>query len=113
MDRVDTGSSQVDYDPHAFLYWGPKQLALLPAQDGIVVLRVASGLAKAGTIDQPGGQRSVVVGGRLYTVAGDGVLASDLDSLARLSFVAFAQPATGGPAGPPTGPPQPAAQAAR
>jgi uncharacterized secreted protein with C-terminal beta-propeller domain len=113
LDRMDTGFSQVDYDPHAFLWWPARKLALLPAQNGIVGLRVASGLAKAGTIDHAAAQRSVVVGDRVYTVAGDGVLASDLVSLAKLSFVAFPQPATGGPGGPPTGPPQPVAQAAR
>jgi uncharacterized secreted protein with C-terminal beta-propeller domain len=113
LDRLDTGFSQVDYDPHAFLWWPAKRLALLPAQNGIVGLRVASGLTQAGTIDQADAQRSVVIGDRVYSVAGDGVLASDLDSLAKLSFVAFPQPATGAPGGPPTGPPQPVAPAAR
>ena len=25
-------SSQVEFDPHAFLYWAPRQLAVLPVQ---------------------------------------------------------------------------------
>jgi hypothetical protein len=113
LDRVDTGFSQVDYDPHAFLYWAPKRLALLPAQSGIVGLHVTSALARAGTIDHAAAQRSVVVGDRIFSIGADGVLASDLDTLGRLSFVAFPQPPTGGPAEPPPGSPQPAASTAR
>ena len=42
--------------------------------------------------------RSLVVGKRLFTLSSDGVLASDLATLARLAFVAFPppMPTTGG-----------------
>ena len=70
-------------------------------------------LGEAGRIDQAGALRSLVVGGRIYTISDAGVMGSDLDSFGRLSFVAFPQPPTGGIVGPmPSSPPQ-AASAAR
>jgi uncharacterized secreted protein with C-terminal beta-propeller domain len=110
---LGSGASQAEYDPHAFLYWAPKKLALLPVYDEIVGLKVNNPLVKAGSIAHAGAQRSIVVGERIYTVGQDGVTGSDLDSFAKLSFVAFPQQSTGGPVEPTTGPPQPAASAAR
>ena len=114
LSQVDLGGfSQAEYDPHAFLYWAPKKLALLPLPGDVVGLRVASPLAEAGRIGHAGAQRSVVVGGRIYTVGYDGVMASDLDSFAQLSFVAFPQQSTGGPVEPIASSPPQAASAAR
>jgi len=114
LDHVELGgSSVVEYDPHAFLYWGPKHLALLPLQSAVTGLRATNALAEAGRIEQAGVSRSLVVGGRIYTISDAGVLGSDLDSFGRLSFVAFAQQPIGGPVEPtPSSPPQ-AASAAR
>jgi uncharacterized secreted protein with C-terminal beta-propeller domain len=114
LDHVALGgSSAVEYDPHAFLYWAPKKLVLLPLQSAVVGLRLTDALAEAGRIDQAGATRSLVVGGRIYTISDAGVTGSDLDSLGRLSFVAFPQQPTGGPVEPkPSSPPQ-AASAAR
>jgi hypothetical protein len=125
----DQSSSDVQYDPHAFLYWAPKRLALLPVQvyggsgsgfAGAVGLRVTDTLAEAGRIAhdavggyQPAIHRELVVGDRIYTISDAGVMGSDLDTFGRLSFVAFPQPPTGGTVEPkPSSPPQ-AASAAR
>jgi hypothetical protein len=114
LSRVElAGFSQVEYDPHAFLYWAPKQLALLPLPGEVAGLKVANPLAAAGHIDQAGAQRSVVVGGRIYTIGYDGVTASDLDTLGRLSFVAFPQQPIGGPVEPIASSPPQAGSAAR
>jgi uncharacterized secreted protein with C-terminal beta-propeller domain len=107
------GSSEVEYDPHAFLYWGPRKLALLPLQSSVVGLRVTEALAAAGRIEHAGARRALVVGGRVYTISDAGVMGSDLDSFGRLSFVAFPQQPTGGPVVPTASSPPPAASAAR
>jgi len=117
-------SSTVQYDHHAFLYWPPTGLAVLPVsiyepQVGVLgttglapspVVAPApqgfvgaigyhvdgSGLSELGRIVddaagpyQPAIRRSVVVGDRLFTISEAGVLASNLATLARQSFVAF------------------------
>ena len=40
----------------------------------------------------PSIRRSLVIGDRLFTVSDGGVMASHLDSLSRVAFVAFPQP---------------------
>src|SRR5205823_854878 len=104
-------SSDVQYDPHAFLYWAPKHLALLPLQiygdpvfAGAIGLRVTDTLAEAGRIAHdaidgyvPAITRELVVGGRIYTISAAGVMGSDIGTFGRLSFVAFPQQPTGVP----------------
>jgi Beta propeller domain len=106
-------SSQVEFDSHAFLYWAPRQLVVLPVQvydsgasgsspgfTGAVALTVAaSGIAEAGRVahDPIGGyappiSRSIVIGDQLLTVSDGGVLASALDGFGRLGWVAFPGP---------------------
>jgi uncharacterized secreted protein with C-terminal beta-propeller domain len=90
------GSSDAEFDPHAFLWWAPSQTAVLPlsmyATDargdatssfvGAVGLKVAAGgIAEIG--------RSLVVGDRLYTVSYLGLQSSRLDTLAPIAFTAF------------------------
>jgi Beta propeller domain len=114
LDRHPLGSSSaVEYDPHAFLWWAPKKLALLPLSSEMVGLRVTDKLAEAGRIAQEGAQRAIVVGGRIYTISDAGVTGSDIDTFGMLSFVAFPQQPIGGPVEPQPGSPQPAASAAR
>ncbi len=108
---VGTGSSsQIQYDHHAFLFWPPTDLAVLPVQiypsastgqaqpfTGAIGYRVdATGIKEVGRVvhDAAGGsppaiERSLVIGNQLYTVSTGGVLASSLDTLARQAFVAF------------------------
>jgi uncharacterized secreted protein with C-terminal beta-propeller domain len=106
-------SSQVEFDSHAFLYWAPRQLVVLPVQvfdsgagssspgfTGAIALKVAaSGIAEAGRVahdptdaNVPPITRSIVIGDQLLTVSDGGVLASALDGLGRVGWVAFPQP---------------------
>ena len=104
-------SSDAEFDPHAFLYWKPSDLAVIPLQtfgdtgttfSGAVGFRVgASSLAEAGRITHPVTApsdvappigRSIVIGDRLYTLSYAGLEASRLDTLAPLAFAAFPQP---------------------
>ena len=100
-------SSQVEFDSHAFLYWAPRQLVVLPVQvydddpgasspgfSGAVALTVAaSGIAEAGRIAHdptdgyvPTISRSIVIGDQLLTVSDGGVMASALDGFARVGL---------------------------
>jgi uncharacterized secreted protein with C-terminal beta-propeller domain len=108
-------SSEAEWDHHAFLWWGPTALAVLPLQTyatdpagssfaGAVGLRIRrAGIAEVGRIthgtgaDQAIVRRSFVAGSRLFTVSDRGIAAASLDKLAPLGFTAFPdQPATGG-----------------
>jgi hypothetical protein len=96
-------SSQVEYDHHAFLFWAPAKLAVLPIQaydqgfNGAIGYRVdASGIAEVGRITHTAADgavapiaRSLVIGDRLFTVSDAGVMTSSLDALSRQAFVAF------------------------
>jgi uncharacterized secreted protein with C-terminal beta-propeller domain len=85
-------SSEAEVDHHAFLYWPATKLAVLPLIDDAVGFRVdRDGLPEVGRVRHEGAQirRALVVGGRLLTVSGTGLLASDLGTLAPQTFVAF------------------------
>jgi len=105
------GSSEVEYDPHAFLYWPAKGLAVLPVQiaststaqftgaiafrvgrNGIKELTKISHPAEAGASTGQAGapiRRSLVVGNRLYTLSDGGVRANSLDTLTDLAWIPF------------------------
>jgi len=104
-------SSAVEDDPHAFLWWPPSNLAVIPVQEqaftsvlGFTVTR--DGIADAGRVshDAAGEQadivRAAVVGGRLLTVSDAGVQASALDGFGPLGFLAFPPTRTPRPPGP-------------
>jgi hypothetical protein len=131
-----SSSSEAEYDHHAFLYWGPTKLAVLPVSiydgrsnpfNGAIGFRVGSSkIDEVGRIEHsatgyyiPGIRRSLVVGKRLFTISDLGAKSSTLSTLANEDFVAFPQPEQqqyppqpdGGPeSSPPSpdGPPQPA-----
>lgn len=103
---VPGGSSEVEYDHLAFLYWPATGLAVLPLQrwgeDGPEFVGAAgfrvdrSGIADLGRLSHPvrdewRGQirRSLVVGDRLFTVSDVGMLASPLDTLQGGTWVRF------------------------
>lgn len=78
--------SEAEYDHHAFLFWAPRNLVLLPVQDAVVGLEVGDGtLAQVGEIrhpatdecPQPSGevQSSPAGGGVSSSVAEDVVVA--------------------------------------
>jgi hypothetical protein len=96
--------SDVENDHHAFLWWGPERLAVIPVyrygEDsefaGAMSFRVdrAGGIVEAARFDHPGRanieySRSVVVGDRLLLVSGEGVLSTSLAAPGVGDFVAF------------------------
>ncbi|MEJ7892158.1 MAG: beta-propeller domain-containing protein [Solirubrobacteraceae bacterium] len=110
----DNGSSEVAYDHHAFLWWQPRELAVLPVQsyndpqpcppdqpcmaarneieaDAVGLTVRPDGIAEAGRVDHGRAvvRRSIVIGDRLVTTSDAGVKASSLDSWAEDGFAAF------------------------
>ena len=118
LQRASLGagsSSQALFDHHAFLFWPPSSLAVLPVEIypqsqsqsqsgqpfvGAVGFRVdRSGIAEVGRVTHPTSdgyawpiQRAIVIGDRLFTLSDAGVEASDLTTLAAQSFAAFPAP---------------------
>jgi uncharacterized secreted protein with C-terminal beta-propeller domain len=98
--HVADGQSEVEYDPHALLWWPASKLLVVPvtrfgATDGLpestaVVLRVDDGLTQVGAVSQPAVgrervqptiRRSLIVGDTLWTLSDAGLQASDAASL--------------------------------
>ena len=142
LQRTSLGegsSSEASYDHHAFLFWPPTQLAVLPVQIypmtpagpptpspgqsgggsagtstttsssqsnfvGAVGFHISpSGMSEVGRIEHdpvngypPPIHRALVIGDVLFTVSDGGVMASNLDTLARQAFVPFPQRAGSG-----------------
>ena len=107
-------SSQIEYDHHAFLYWEPTGLAMVPVQQwwwddnsesaffGAIGLTVDDDgdLREVRRFAHPGGDdgswdhramimRSVVIGDSVYTVSAKGIMKSDLDSLREVAWLGF------------------------
>jgi Beta propeller domain len=106
--QLGAGSSEVEYDHHAFLFWPQTSLAVVPVQVsgavgpgtkepfvGAVGFRIGrSGLVQVARVAHPGGapvRRSIVVGNQLFTFSEAGVKASSLTTLADIAWVPFAQ----------------------
>ncbi len=101
--QLADASSEAEFDPHAFLYWADRGLVVVPVDQPdraggseALVLRVSGAtIAEVGRIAHPGGprdtriRRSLVAAGSLWTVSSAGVLATDLDSVARLAWIPF------------------------
>ena len=107
------GSSEVEWDHRAFLYWEPSGLVVVPfnrygvspqGQEQVTVgaraLRVGDGdIRGSGTVEHPVGtngdpwmlqiRRSMVIGEELVTLSDGGLLFSALEGLAPGSFVRF------------------------
>jgi len=105
--------SETEFDHHAFLFWKPANLAVIPLWgydprgspefDGAIGFRVGgTTLPEAGRITHPSAAgadgyppsiaRSLVIGERLYTLSYAGLGANRLDTLGPLSFTAFPAP---------------------
>jgi hypothetical protein len=112
--------SEAEWDHHAFLWWAPEEISVLPLQrwswdersgkggnfSGAVVLRATSNRVKQlGEIRHPNVKgsdcedceewtapinRSLVIGDTLFTFSESGVLASDLDTLDDIAWIRFA-----------------------
>jgi uncharacterized secreted protein with C-terminal beta-propeller domain len=111
--KIDAGSSEAEWDHHAFLYWEPQGLVVVPlnvyAWDeisqvdrnfyGAQAVRITGDdLELAGRLSHegdgaaawgPGIRRSLVVGDLLYTVSEGGVEAVDLVTLDDVAWVPF------------------------
>ena len=88
---------QGGYDPHAFLYWMPKNLAVLALPDiggggqaGAAAYRIGTGgsLTRAATLAHGGltPTRSAVIGNALWAFTPGGVLVADLGNLHHTSW---------------------------
>ena len=97
------GWSEAESDPHAFLFWPPTGLVVVPFGQQAVAMHVSrtTGITELGRVVQtqadaatlPEIDRSVVVGNSLLTVSDAGVEASSLTSFAPLGWAAFPAPA--------------------
>lgn len=99
---VPHGSSEAEFDPHAFLWWPVQRLLVLPLhdyQDGsseALLLRAEeTGFTELGRISHPDGsggsniRRSLVIGDTLWTVSDSGLAAHSLSTLEQSGWVAF------------------------
>jgi len=97
----DAGGSSAEDDHHAFLWWAPTGLAVIPLDTasftGAVGLRVGGAtLAEVGRLSHPAEHdgmpatpigRSIVVGSRLYTLSWLGLQTATLDTLTPTAFL--------------------------
>jgi uncharacterized secreted protein with C-terminal beta-propeller domain len=100
-EAVPWGQSSAELNHHAFLWWAPMHLAVMPLSiygdeffDGAVGFRVqrSPGVEELGRVAHPDGwviQRALVVGGRLFTVSAGGIAANEMDTLAARVWVPF------------------------
>jgi Beta propeller domain len=107
---VPGASSAAELDHHAFLWWAPRDLAVVPLSlfgggptfqggdffQGAVGFRVqrAAGIAEAGRASHGNTPilRSFVLRGRLLTLSDAGIEANSLDDLAEQGWLAFPAP---------------------
>jgi hypothetical protein len=111
--HLENSWSDVEGDPHAFLYWPDKKLLVLPVsgggvvdengvaqqQAGALVLRIeGNSFQQVGMLSHPTDRygnvpmapnRAMVIGTELWTVSPAGMLVNDLDSLAQLAWLPF------------------------
>ncbi|MFF5230469.1 beta-propeller domain-containing protein [Dactylosporangium sp. NPDC000521] len=96
--KRQSGSSEAEHDPHAFLFWAPLGLLAVPvwrdSQPAVLVLKVGdSTITEAGAITHPGRytaiRRSLIVGGTLWTLSEQGLKATDASTLAEQAWIAL------------------------
>jgi len=103
---IPGGQSAVENEPHAFLWWEPRKLAVIPILSselssfrGAVGMHVDRTIAEVGRIPDPnvsttnyvdpGISRTFVVGDRLYALSGVGIGSYDITSLQRRAWLPF------------------------
>ncbi|HEY8473254.1 MAG TPA: beta-propeller domain-containing protein [Natronosporangium sp.] len=111
--HIEYGSSEAEYDPHAFLWWPDDRILVIPLTVydwggsggqlpdwGALVLRVEdTGFTELGTVRHPvqvaeeyyNGmiQRSLVIGDTLWTLSATGLQANSLSTLQQASWIPF------------------------
>lgn len=114
--QVAGGSSEVELDPHAFLYWPAKNLLVVPvtagsgvaqrpagpgfapapSAGGALVLRLEQGrITEVGRVQHPADagdgtvRRAIVIGDELWTVSEAGAMVNGLDLAAPAGWVPF------------------------
>jgi hypothetical protein len=97
--RLPDSIAEADYDPHAFLYWPPTGLTVLPimatnawASKVLVLTVTPSAVHQIGTVQQPGTpqiRRSLLVGGSLWTFSDRGAQANDPATLASQAWLPY------------------------
>ncbi|MGX1615435.1 beta-propeller domain-containing protein [Micromonospora chalcea] len=116
--HVAGGWSEAEHDPHAFLYWPPERLMVIPVRQpgvdtdrpdgtkrppsgGVLALRLGDkGFTVAGAVDHPGSladggewapiHRSLMIDGVLWTVSDAGLKATALAGMTSLAWVPLA-----------------------
>lgn len=112
--RIDTvkvadSNSEAEWDHHAFLFWEPKGLLVVPINTwggelgeqffgAMAVTLHGDDLQETGTLSHAGPgrewesgiRRSLVIGDGLYTVSELGVQAADLETLDEIAWIPFA-----------------------
>ncbi|MBB5113899.1 beta-propeller domain-containing protein [Micromonospora echinospora] len=116
--HVAGGWSEAEHDPHAFLYWPPERLMVIPVRQpgvdtdrpdgtkrppsgGVLALRLGDkGFTVAGAVDHPGSvadggewvaiRRSLMIDGVLWTVSEAGLKATALSGMTTLAWVPLA-----------------------
>jgi Beta propeller domain len=98
---VEGASSGAEFDHHAFLWWQPRELAVVPLTvydgrdlfDGAVGFNVrrGAGIGEAGRASHTDAPilRSLVVRGQLFTLSDAGLEANSLDNLAEQAWLPF------------------------
>ncbi len=99
-----SSSSTAEFDPHAFLFWEPASLAVVPIEryeplfTGAIGFRTGrTELVPAGTVEHPARSdgsrppiaRSLVIGDKLYTLSYAGLATNRLDTLAPVGMMVF------------------------
>ncbi|WP_242885038.1 beta-propeller domain-containing protein [Actinomadura litoris] len=102
--RLPGAASASDFEPHAFLYWPSTGLTVVPvsrpesgASEALALKVTGSGITKVGAVRHGDGsgegsvQRSLMVGGTLWTFSDAGARATDAATLADRAWLPFAQ----------------------
>jgi len=107
--KVGDGSSEAEWDHHAFLYWEPEGLIVVPVNTwgnefgdggffGAMAVRLTGDdleeidrLSHESRRDSwaSGIRRSLVIGDRLYTMSELGIEAADLETLEDAAWISF------------------------
>ncbi|MDT7725397.1 MAG: hypothetical protein QOI21_1973 [Actinomycetota bacterium] len=93
---VDGAYSEVESDPHAFLFWPRTGLVVVPVRgpsgtaDALALRLSDSGFTAIGTVGHPADvRRSLVIGDDLWTVSSSGVKVNESAGLKQLAWLPF------------------------